>query len=143
VREQYPEFGRATALFAYREQAGTFGAYSSADPRGRFLRAVGFRPPERIDELAGDQFFASISGEQLRLLDEDVLVLIDLAKVAAEPAELMKDPLFRRLDVVRDGRDVYPEVEPAAALSFSSPLSLPLAIDAIVPQLAQAVEQAR
>jgi hypothetical protein len=67
----------------------------------------------------------------------------DLAQVAAELAELMKDPLFRRLDVVRDGRDVYPEVEPAAALSFSSPLSLPLAIDAIVPQLAQAVESRR
>jgi iron complex transport system substrate-binding protein len=141
AREEHPEFVDATALFAYREASGSFGAYSSADPRGRFLRSLGFRAPERIDEMAGDQFFAGVSGEQLRLIDEDVLVMIDLAEVAAARGELLRDALYRRLDVVRDDRDVYPAVEPAAALSFSSPLSLPLAIDAIVPQLAQAVER--
>jgi iron complex transport system substrate-binding protein len=139
AREDHPEFAEATALFAYREQAGSFGAYSSADPRGRFLRSLGFRVPARIDELAGDRFFAAVSGEQLRLIDEDVLVMIDLAQVAASRTELLRDPLYRRLDAVRERRDVYPEAEPAAALSFSSPLSLPTAIDAIVPQLADAV----
>jgi iron complex transport system substrate-binding protein len=139
AREEHPEFGEATALFAYREESGSFGAYSSADPRGRFLRSLGFRAPTRIDELAGDQFFTQVSGEQLRLIDQEVLVMIDLANVAASRDELMRDPLYRRLDVVRAGRDVYPAVEPAAALSFSSPLSLPAAIDAIVPQLADAV----
>jgi ABC-type Fe3+-hydroxamate transport system substrate-binding protein len=82
-----------------------------------------------------------VSGERLRLIDEDVLVMIDVATVAASRDELMRDPLYRRLDAVRTGRDVYPEVEPAAAVSFSSPLSLPLAIDAIVPQLADAVDR--
>jgi iron-siderophore transport system substrate-binding protein len=141
AREEHPEFADAIALFAYREKAGTFGAYSSADPRGRFLRALGFRSAARIDELAGDQFFVAVSGEQLRLIDQDVLVMIDLADLAASRADLLRDPLYRRLDAVREGRDVYPAVEPAAALSFSSPLSLPLAIDAIVPQLAQATRR--
>jgi iron complex transport system substrate-binding protein len=146
ARREHPEFRDATALFAYQEQSGGFGAYASADPRGRFLRALGFRPAAGIDELAGDQFFAQVSGEQLRLIDEDVLVMIDVATIAASRAELMRDPLYRRLDAVRAGRDVYPRVEPAAAVSFSSPLSLPLAIDAIVPELARAtrrLEEAR
>jgi iron complex transport system substrate-binding protein len=139
AREEHPEFARATALFAYREGPGKFGAYASADPRGRFLQALGFQASDRVDELAGDQFWASVSVEQLRLLDEDVIVLIDLVSIAADRDELMREPLFRRLDAVREGRDVYPAEDPAAALSFSSPLSLPLAIDAIVPQLAEAV----
>ncbi len=66
--------------------------------------------------------------------------MIGLADVAASREELVEDPLYQRLDVVRGGRDVHPDAEPAAALSFSSPLSLPLAIDAIVPQLANAVD---
>lgn len=139
VREEHPEFSAATALFAYREENGSFGAYASDDPRGRFLRSLGFQAPDDIDELAGEQFFAELSGEQARLLDRDVLVMIDLADIAASRAELMRDPLYRRLEVVREGRDVYPDVEAAAALSFSSPLSLPRAIDALVPQLARAV----
>jgi hypothetical protein len=76
--------------------AGLSEAYSWADPRGRFLRALGF-----------------------------------------------DEPLFRRLDVVRERRDVHPAAESAAALSFSSPLSLPSAIDSIVPQLEQAVARAQ
>jgi iron complex transport system substrate-binding protein len=139
AREEHPEFADATALFAYREGSGAFGAYSSADPRGRFLRSLGFRAPDRIDAMARDQFFAEVSGEQLRLIDEDVLVMLDLANVAASRDDVIGDPLYRRLDVVREHRDVYPDVEPAAALSFSSPLSLPLAIDEIVPQLEEAV----
>lgn len=141
ARDDHPEFAKATALFAYREKRGSFGVYASDDPRGRFLRSLGFQAAEDIDKLAGDQFFAQLSGEQTRLLDRDVLVMIDLADVAASRDELMKDPLYRRLDVVKDGRDVYPPVDAAAALSFSSPLSLPLAIDAIVPQLARAVDR--
>ncbi len=64
VREEHPEFRDATALFAYREERGSFGAYASDDARGRFLRSLGFRAPEDIDELAGDQFFAQLSGDR-------------------------------------------------------------------------------
>ncbi|MGH2985496.1 MAG: iron-siderophore ABC transporter substrate-binding protein [Solirubrobacterales bacterium] len=141
ARAAHPEFRRATALFAYREAGGGFGAYASTDARGRFLRSLGFRSSGEIDELAGDQFFAQVSHERLRLIDEDVLVMIDLADVAASRAELVEDPLYRRLAAVREGRDVYPSVEVGAALSFSSPLSLPLAIDEIVPELAEATER--
>ena len=138
IRADNPGFADEQALFAYREEAGTFGGYSSQDPRGRFLTALGFQPDEQIDEAAGDAFFASLSGEQVRQLESDVLVMLDLAGVAADRDELLEDPLFRRLDVVRERRDVYPDAETAAALSFSSPLSLPAALEAIVPPLAAA-----
>jgi hypothetical protein len=43
--------------------------------------------------------------------------------------------------VVRERGDVYPNEEIAAALSFSTPLSLPIAIEALVPELSAAVER--
>ncbi|MQA74227.1 MAG: ABC transporter substrate-binding protein [Solirubrobacterales bacterium] len=140
ARQEHPEFGRAVAIAAYQEESGSIGAYSSQDPRGRFLASLGFRAPAEIDDLAGDQFFTRVSGEQLRLIDEDVLVMVDIGEIAASRDELLGDPLYRRPDVVRDGADVYPDEEVAAALSFSTPLSLPLAIEELVPELAAAVE---
>jgi iron complex transport system substrate-binding protein len=141
AREEHPEFGRATAVAAYQEGSGNLGVYSSEDPRGRFLASLGFRSPAEIDELAGDQFFAQLSGERLRLVDEDVLVMVDVVEIAASRDRLLEDPLYRRLAVVRERGDVYPNEEIAAALSFSTPLSLPIAIEALVPELSAAVER--
>lgn len=141
VRAEHPEFRRATAVVAYEAEAGGFGAWSSADPRGRFLRALGFRPAAKIDELAGDSYYTEISAERLRMLDRDVLVMLNVPNAAASREELLAEPLFRRLDVVRERRDIYPDRELAAALSFASPLSLPQAIDGLVPQLAAAAER--
>lgn len=53
-------------------------------------------------------------------------------------------PLFQRLDAVREGRVIYMDVDGdfANALGFSSPLSIPFALDQAVPQLAAAVREA-
>jgi iron complex transport system substrate-binding protein len=53
-------------------------------------------------------------------------------------------PLFQRLDAVREGRVIYMDVDGdfANALGFSSPLSIPFALEQAVPQLAAAVKEA-
>jgi len=139
ARREHPEFEQVVAPFAYYEENGKFGAYASTDPHIRFLSSLGFGKSAEIDELAGDQVFTVLSNERLRLLDRDVLVMLKAPETAASRTELLKNPLYRRLDAVRERRDVYPDVETVAALSYSSPLSLPQAIDAMVPQLAEAV----
>lgn len=142
TRAAHPEFERATAAFAYNFEgkSGSFGAYGEQDLRVRFLTALGFDTVDEIDKLAGDQFFTQISGERLRLLDQDVLIMI--GPTPDKRKALERTALYRRLDVVRQGRAIYLDMfdEISGAVSFNSPLSLGFAIDELVPRLAAAVD---
>jgi iron complex transport system substrate-binding protein len=62
--------------------------------------------------------------------------------VYGTPEDVASLPLLRRLDVVREGRVVYLDAtaDLANALGFSSPLSLPFALEHGVPRLAAALD---
>ena len=119
--------------------AGQVYVYGPQDLRSRFFTSLGFQTPPEIEKLAGDSFFAQLSEEQLRLLDQDVVVVYGTEK------DFEGFPLFQRLDAVREGRVIYMDVDGdfANALGFSSPLSIPFALDQAVPQLAAAVKEAK
>jgi iron complex transport system substrate-binding protein len=136
IRQEHPEFEGSSFVLASVSTGQVF-AYGSQDLRSRFFTDLGFEVPQEIEELAGESFFAQLSEEQLRLLDQDVLVVYGSRK------DLEGFPLFRRLDVVREGRVIFmdPTGDFANALGFSSPLSLPYALDRAVPQLAEALER--
>lgn len=141
AREDHPEFEGATGVVALAGGAGgNYQAYGPQDVRGRFVTSLGFKVPEEISEMAGDSFFAAISREKLDLIDADALTWI--VNPPAEQETIEDDPLYRKLDVVSEGRDIFLEVnEPlAGALSFSTVLSLPFLLDKLVPQLAAAVD---
>ncbi len=125
-----------TAAVGYANADGGFGVYSSQDSRVRFMTSLGFDTPAEIDELTGDGVGADISGERFRLLDQDAVLLFEAP--GAQRAQVERNPLYRRLDAAREGRVIYlGEVAPlSGALSFSSPLSLPVALDELVPRLA-------
>ena len=115
--------------------------YSPQDMRGRFMESLGFELPPEIAELAGDDFSADVSMERIDLIDGDLVVWLvndretDVPKFEAEP-------LYTRLDVHQDGRDVFVEMlEPeGAATTFITPLSIPFLLDELVPQLATALD---
>lgn len=113
-----------------------FSAFASADLRTRLFTALGFATPKAIDALAGKQFYASISPERLDLLDADVLVIY------GKQAELERQPAFAALDAVKEGRVVYLDEsgDLANALGFSSPLSIPYAVERFLPQLRAAAD---
>ena len=140
VREEHPEFDGASGVVALTGEGGNYYPYGPQDVRGRFLESLGFKLPAEVAELAGDSFFATISGEQLSLVDADVLVWI--VNSPAEREALEGEPLYAQLSVMREGRDLFLEFsEPlAGALSFSTVLSLPFLLDELVPQLAAAVD---
>lgn len=141
ARSAYPEFGRMSGVAAYSFRPGEFGVYGPGDPRTEFLAALGFKLPADVAALVpADSFFTTVSAEQLRLLDRDVLVWFTLTP--SEPPAIEALPLYQGLRVAREGRDVFlgGDSPLSGALSFSSVLSLPYAIDGLVPQLAAAAD---
>lgn len=140
ARSEHPEFEGRSASLPIAEEGGTFSAYVSEDLRSRVLTDLGFRIPDRIDELAGEGFTAEISAERFRLLDQDVALF--WGAPGAEREVVQADPLYRRLDAAKTGRIVYFELDDdlTGAMSFSSPLSLPYALRELVPRLAAAVD---
>jgi ABC-type Fe3+-hydroxamate transport system substrate-binding protein len=91
-------------------------------------------PPE-IGQLAGDQDGATISDEQMGLLDRDVLLWNTGYTPEVRP-EIEAAPLYSQMAVVRAGRSLFVE-DPlvSAAWTCGTVLSLPSVIDALVAQL--------
>jgi len=139
-RRANPQFAGATAIAAYDFGDGQIGIYGPQDPRARILTSLGFEMPPRIAELTGEEFYTTISTEQLELVEADVLVWLVYTETGAS---LIKDqPLYQTLDVAREGRDIFliGNDPVGAAYAFGTALSLPVALDGLAPQLAAAVD---
>lgn len=140
VATEYPQLaGKRAAVAALSSVgAGQYFVWTSGDNRGRFLESLGLTVPARFDELAGDNFYAELSGEQLGLLDEtDALVWLQIP--GTENATLEAQPGYPALRVGQQGRVLNLTTEQAVALSFSSVLSLPSLLDTIPGELAARV----
>jgi iron complex transport system substrate-binding protein len=135
AREEHPELVGSSLIMAYGTE-GDFGAHSSQDYRVAFFEDLGLESPKQVDELAGKSFFVDFDEEHFRLMEQDVVVMFGARD------DVTTDPVFKRLDAVREERVVYVDLTDqfAGALGFSSPLSLPYLIDEAVPMLAAAVD---
>jgi iron complex transport system substrate-binding protein len=135
ARRAHPELEGSTFAFA-SASTGKVYVYGSQDLRTRFFTSLGLKVPPQLERLTKESFFAELSEEQLRLLDQDVLVLY------GSPKDLETFPLFERMRAMREGRVIFldPAGDFANVLGFSSPLSLPYALDQGVPQLAAALD---
>lgn len=140
ARAANPELDGAEGAVAVPAPDGTFWVYGPQDVRGRFLADLGVVLPADLADLAGEAFFGTLSAEQVALLDLDVLLWTPFT--ADDAGRLDDDPLYQGLAVASEGRDVVvPSDDPvAAAISFSSVLSLPYAVEELVPRLAAAVD---
>ncbi|GAB4519219.1 MAG: hypothetical protein OHK0046_27740 [Anaerolineae bacterium] len=129
-----PAFAGKTVAVSYAYE-GTYGFYTAQDSRGRFFADLGFVIPEEMIEIAGDLFYADLSAERIDLLDQDVIAIVNLQFIEGGREALEADPLFGQLAAVQEGRLVYLDEQAENALGFSSPLSLPYALEAVLPQL--------
>jgi iron complex transport system substrate-binding protein len=140
IREQYPQFEGQTVAVAYRSR-GTYGYYTGQDSRGRFFTDLGFVVPERLNEIAGENFYADISEERVDLLDQDLLVFLALqfAEDGSEAARdaIGSDPLIQQLDATQADRVLFISDEYDDALQFSTVLSLDFLLDNLVPEIAE------
>ncbi len=135
AREDVPALEGATLAFGAATADG-FAVYAGQDLRVRFFTDLGMRTAPAIADLVGDRFYADLSPERIDLLDADVVVMY------GERDALERDASFRRLQAVREGRVIYLPVDGdiANALGFSSPLSLPYTLDAMLPRLEAAID---
>ncbi|WP_149359153.1 ABC transporter substrate-binding protein [Lolliginicoccus suaedae] len=139
VKATHPEFEGKTIAVGALNQPGEFGIYGPADPKVRFFNELGFVNPPATEEIAGN--FSPISTEQLSLLDVDVLIWY--ASADFEPklrAELDKTEIYQQLDVVKDGRAIILADDAAQAMSWSTVLSLPFALERIPDRIAELLQ---
>jgi iron complex transport system substrate-binding protein len=137
IRREHAEWADQTALVMADLSGGNYSVFSPQDPKVRLFAQLGFKTtPPWLSPRVKDNV-AQVSAEQVRLLDVDRLAW------TSDPATLKRiraDKLYNRLDVVRDGRVSYLDYTkppfPGAAVTFNSVLSIPYALDRVVPELA-------
>ncbi|MBL7630017.1 iron-siderophore ABC transporter substrate-binding protein [Frankia nepalensis] len=137
ARAAHPEFAGQTVAVADSTAPGTYSVFSPTDPKSIILAGLGFQVPDEIGALADGKFSVPISAERLDLVDADRLVWL----VGDDTVEgrIKADPVYQRLAVAREDRAVFlPYGRPVpigGALSFGTVLSIPWAVDQIVPRL--------
>ncbi len=140
IRKKHPEFEGVELAYA-----GVFGTgkpkyyvETNGSTRMRVLQDLGFVVPENLAKLGKDSYYHEISHEQIGLLEQGV-VLWEPAVLELLP-EVKKNPLYLKLNVSKEGRDIFmtdPDV--AAAMAHSTVLSLPVVLDFLEPELTRAV----
>lgn len=129
---QHPEWAGQTASIAF-DWDGTPGAFLPGDVRVRPLTQLGFTTPTALMALAAPGAFSvSLSPEDLGPLEADLVLWVG----SDGPP---RQPMRRFLTAHRDGREIVASAELSAALSWSSLLSLPRALDLLVPQIETAL----
>jgi len=132
----HPEFGGTeVAVAAYTSEG--FGAYVRGDARVDFMEQLGFTNSPAVQDLAGENFFVSVSEEQLPLLDADLTVAFP---IFVEASQITDNPLWQALPSVQAGHAVVLDDETLVnAFSSGSVLGTGYALDDAVPLFADAL----
>ncbi|MBB5791591.1 iron-siderophore ABC transporter substrate-binding protein [Jiangella mangrovi] len=135
----HPELEGVEMVVAEQFEPGSSFARSATDPRTVFMTQLGFVLPDEIAELAGDLDGAPISDELMTQLDRELLIW-NVGHDDTLRAQIEAKPLYDQLQVVQDGRVLFIE-DPlvSGALTWATVLSLPYALEQLVPQLAEVV----
>ncbi|OZM72069.1 iron ABC transporter substrate-binding protein [Amycolatopsis antarctica] len=137
ARQQHPEFAEQTMVVADSFEPGVYSAFAGHDPKLQFMLDLGFQAPQQLMDLPKEKNATEVGSEGLPLMDVDRLVW--LASDTAMQQRVEADPLYAKLKVVTENRDLFiPYSDPplGAAVSFGTVLSMPYAIDQLVPMLA-------
>jgi len=115
--------------------------YGPETANSRLLGELGFAFPEGLRDVGGkDGFGGNLSSEKADLLDID-LILWDF-DTAATRKKILADPIYQVLAVHREGREVFMEQDSPLydALSKTSVLSVPEALELLVPRFEAALD---
>lgn len=136
VREQHPAWQDRSVAVVDPAAAGQYVVFQETDPKAAFMMELGFTVPDEINKAAGDSNAAEVSTERSDLIDQDLLLFLT-ADPSAE-ARVKADPIYQGLAAARENRSLFvPYGQPpvGAAISFNTVLSIPYAIDQLVPLL--------
>lgn len=122
--------------FSLLDYNGTdVGVYGAADPRSGFFAELGLAPSAAADELAGSEHWATISLEQLDLVDADLVIW--RASSDENVADIEAHPVIASMRSMAEDRTLYVGIlnDVGYAQGWGTILSLPYAIDGVVPML--------
>lgn len=139
ARADHPEWAGKTVVVGSPDGSGQFGFVASQDPRARIFTSLGFTVPAELDTIAGGQFYGTISLERADLLDQDLLVFHQMQWVKGGRAAIEADPLLSQLNAMREGRVLFIDGDLDDAVQFATVLSLPFALDRLVPMIEDAL----
>ena len=141
ARSAHPEFAGKTFTFGPVYGSGQIYTISSTtDPSAGFFGQLGMKLAPTVTTLppSSTPSRALISPEQIQLLDADIVILsYDTPRTQAT---FEANPLFKNLAAVKRGSYLGMDLGTAVALAFPSVLSIPYALDAVVPKLATAAK---
>jgi iron complex transport system substrate-binding protein len=128
AKKANPQFAGKTLVVDFGPEKGQHWLLAAKDPRRAMFDALGFAAQSESED---------VSEERLDLLDRDVLFVNGATK-----ADMLKSPVFSRLEVAQEDRTIYTSFETplAGALSYSGPDALLYALDLLVPQLRNATD---
>ncbi|HEX5740660.1 MAG TPA: iron-siderophore ABC transporter substrate-binding protein [Pilimelia sp.] len=138
ARAAHPAWAGKTVAIAEIYEAGKFSAFHPNDPKMVFMKELGFTASSAYAAAVGSQNVADISYERFDVLDGDRLVWFVTGDTTRR--QLMANPLYRKLAVVRQSRHLFLDYENppvATAMSFNTVLSIPYALDKVLPALGQ------
>lgn len=140
IAAAHPEWPNSTAAVTFFYE-GQPGAYFSYDPRAALVGRLGINVTD-IDKL-GDpstDFYVTVSPENLDKIDSDALIWLGATAPDTE-ATVKALPLYPQMNATVKGGQIWStDGVFEGAFSFASPLSIPFALDAMVPQLELALD---
>ncbi|MCW4351825.1 ABC transporter substrate-binding protein [Hoyosella sp. YIM 151337] len=136
VRSDHPEIVEKTGAVMLLNQAGGYYTYTEEDGRGQFMKALGFELPGQLRALEDGQFYVDVSAENAQLLETDILIVLPNHDAAGV---LSRDDAFQATGVARDGRYIVVDAPTGIAMSMATVLSIPYALDRVVPEITERI----
>ena len=134
-----PQFAGKNVVVSLPGADGQYFVYSSRDGRIQFMQSIGLTLAPAVDALEKTAFFSTLSRERVNLMESDVLIFLVTSDATLQA--LKADTLLQGLNVAKQNRVLYvTDLNIVYAFSMNSVLSLPYAIDKLVPQIAQVVK---
>lgn len=133
-----PEFsGRSATMGFFTDDH--FVGYRSDAGANLLLKQLGMYTPPEFDELVQPNGQFSVSPERIDLFDIDAVLWL----VSPETARHIQDmPVYQQTRLARENRSIWADPDLTGALSFMSPLSIPHALERLVPLLHDALSDA-
>lgn len=143
ARAAYPILEGKTGTNAYYSPETGFTLWGPTDTASRLLLSFGLVYPSGIEQMQDKDARISISAENMRLLDADVIVWPIDDPAANVESQVKALPLYGNIRLGQQERSVWLDDGHgvfSGALSFQSPLSIPYLIKILPPMMAAAVD---
>lgn len=142
VEQENPGLENTSFLFAYFDQAdlGTVGVYSEDDLRVDILDELGLEVPDVVEKVVPrGAFYGSVSAEKADTLTSDIL--LTYVETADELKKITDNALLGRIPAVAADKVITLKADTVGvAVSSPTPLSIPVIVEELVPQIVAATK---